>query len=184
MCIYRFGLGALFVVWCSAGLSQEVKDIQSFYRSLEPEIRADYQKFWDGVALEDKRKIARGKAPSSSSERAEGEKGIKSVLYNVAVAKAICVERAFNRASGVDQRMQVMNNCLKEKTDVLLKFSKASEYAPVVPRLKSAQCEMRSRDYDSELRFPPFEFLRGPDNHEPHLFDYKALLECLLSGRD
>ncbi|MGJ5200522.1 hypothetical protein [Bradyrhizobium sp. HKCCYLRH1030] len=184
MSIHRFGLSALFVVWCSAGLSQEIKDIQTFYRSLESETHADYQRFWDGVALEDKRKIARGKAPSSSSERAEAEKGIKSLLYSVAVAKANCVEQAVNRAVGVDQRMQVMNNCLKEKTDQFLKFSKASEYAPVVPRLKSARCEMRSRDYDSELRFPPFEFLRGPDNQEPHLFDYKALLECLISDRD
>lgn len=184
MCIHRVGLSALFVAWCTAGLSQEIKDIQSFYRSLEPEIRADYQRFWDGVALEDKRKIARGKAPSSSSDRADAEKGIKGLLYNIAVAKAICVEQAFSRATSVDQRMEVMNKCLKEKTDEYLKFSKASEYASVVPRLKSARCEMRSRDYDGELRFPPFEFLRGPDKREPHLFDHKALLECLLSDRD
>jgi ATP-dependent DNA ligase len=43
---------------------------------------------------------------------------------------------------------------------------------------------MHSRKYNIELRFPPFDFLRGPNDLEPHLFNHKALLECLLSDHD
>jgi hypothetical protein len=38
---------------------------------------------------------------------------------------------------------------------------------------------MVSRDYDNELRFPPFDFLRGPTDIEPHLFNHKALFDML-----
>jgi hypothetical protein len=40
---------------------------------------------------------------------------------------------------------------------------------------------MKARDYENEIRFPAFDFLRDDKEIAPHLFDYKAFSDCLLA---
>lgn len=176
---------ALAVFWSSAALPQgSTFSAEKFYRDLEPETRAHYKDAWDAAAVESKRRAAAGLPHITDSDKGIAEKGIKSLIYNTAVRKTLCFEQALERRKDYETALQIAKSCLEQTSNEIIKFSKISDYANTIPRAKSARCEMKSRDYKNEIRFPPFDFLRDARELAPHLFDYKMFNDCLLSDRD
>ena len=93
----------------------------------------------------------------------------------------MCAEQAGLPIEDENAFKRDWNNCVREKASEVLKFTKLAEYVGSLPPSKSAHCEMKSRDYKNEMRFPPFDFLRSDGEPELTLFDHKALNDCLLS---
>jgi len=178
-------LAALTVFWNSAAFSQgSAFSADRFYRDLEPETRAGYAQFWEGAEVERKRKIAAGLPPATDRDLRDAELGIKALLYNTAVRKTLCFEQALSRGKDYETGLRITKDCLEQHAEEFIKFSKLADYASVISRAKSTRCEMKSRDYKNETRFPPFDFLRTPNEREPQLFDHKMFNDCLLSDRD
>jgi len=68
--------------------------------------------------------------------------------------------------------------CIEAKLAELGKFAKLTEYLDAIGDAKATACEMKTRDYKNEMRFLPYEFLRGK---EIKLFDFRAFNDCILS---
>jgi hypothetical protein len=51
---------------------------------------------------------------------------------------------------------------------------KLTEYASVIENDKLLKCEMKARDFKTELRFPPYEFLRNSTG--PAVLDNDCIL--------
>lgn len=175
------GLVALALLCSAPAVAQVSFSAETFYRELEPEIKEGLSKAAEMAEAERKRKIAAGLPPISAGNKRLGEKGIRSVLYYVAVRKTTCFEQALKQERDYQTTVRLTKDCLEDVNNELLKFNKMSDYASAISPLKSARCEMKSRDYKNEIRFPPFDFLLTPGEPAPRLMDYKMLSECLLA---
>jgi hypothetical protein len=149
------------------------------YERSEVGIRAEWLQTFEHAKLERERKAQAGERSLSAREEKDGTAGIQLLLYNRAVIFATCGEDAAkNRTSEADFSAE-SDACVKSKLSELVKYIKLSEYAGTIGVKKYTACEMTSRDYSSEARFAPYDFLRGSDIK---LFDFKSLNDCLLSG--
>ena len=182
--IIRASIVMLAVMWSCAALSQEASLTIKFYQSLEPEFRADYAEALEGAEVEQARKAKAGEPATTARERKLGIRGVKSIIYNTAVIKALCAEQAGLPIKDENAFKRDWKACVEDRASEILKFTKVAEYVDSLPRSKSARCEMKSRDYKSEMRFPPYDFLRSDSEPELSLFDHEALNSCLLSDHD
>jgi hypothetical protein len=179
--IIRASIALLAGLWACAALSQDASMTETFYQSLEPEYRAHYARFWEEAEVEKARKAKAGEPASTTSEWKLGITGAKTLLYNMAVTRALCAEQAGLPIKDEDAFKRDMHNCLLDRISELRKFQKMAEYNGSISPSKSVRCEMKSRDYKNELRFPPFDFLRTDGEPELQLMDHKALNDCLVS---
>jgi hypothetical protein len=180
--IIRASIAMLAVLWTCAALSQEASMTEKFYQSLEPEFRGHYAKFWEGAEVEKARKAKAGEPAATASEWKLGITGAKTLLYNTAVTRALCAEQAGLPIKDEGAFERDMHHCLLDRMSEFRKFQKLIEYKGSISPSKSVRCEMKSRDYKNEMRFPPFDFLRTDGEPELQLMDHKALNGCLLSG--
>ncbi len=172
------------LVACSAVASRaEIKKTlgQIIYEKSEDAIRADWQQHFEIAKVERERKARAGERLLSAREEKDGETGIKILLYNRAVIFATCGEEAgMNKAKEADF-VNRSDACANVKLLELVKFTKLSEYAATIGAERYTACEMKSRDFNNESRFPPYDFLRG--GSEMKLLNFKAFNDCLLSGQ-
>lgn len=173
------------IVMCSSIVlrAEEKKSLaEQVYKDKEAAIRADWRKAPEFARLERERRAKAGERLPSTSEQEEGMKGLKTVLYNKAVIMAICAEDAVMKSKGNEAAFAAENAaCFKEKIGELDKFTKLGAYSAAIGDRKLASCEMTSRDYANELRFPPYDFLS--DGKGMMLFNFKAFNDCLLSTK-
>jgi hypothetical protein len=160
--------------------AEEKKSFAEFiYKTSEALIRDEWLKALDFARLERARKENSGERPLSAQQEKEGMNGVQNLLYNKAVILATCA--GVTAKSGIDEAVfrTASTECIDAKLMEMGKFVKLSEYADAVSKAKMNSCEMRSRDYENELRFIPYDFLHGKDMR---LFDFKAFNSCLLSN--
>lgn len=98
--------------------------------------------------------------------------GIKNIFYYEAYSWHSCVLATLNTS------FEDAEQCKKAKSIAREKYSKLASYPRVVAR--SADCEMRSRLYEEEIDFPPFDFLKVQEG-ENYLLDFDALNKCVMN---
>jgi len=109
---------------------------------------------------------------------------IKSLYYNDAYSLYICmkVAAAETTPSG-DESIQKMRNCHEKRNSAQRNTVKIlMQYTSLFTRNKekAKQCELKSRLFDAEIEFPPFDFLKQSDGRD-NLYDYSLMNQCLLS---
>lgn len=154
----------------------EPDPIQKVYESLRPEAKEMLQNFSEQSKVEAARKRAAGLPPVSADTKKTAEEGIRVLVYNAMVSKVLCAEEV--KAAGQD--FEALKKCVAQRTEAMLKYFKMSDYADAMDGRKILKCEMKSRDYKSELRFKPYDFLQNPTSMP--LFDFAAMSECVMSS--
>jgi len=168
-----------FVAECVS--DQKGFDAERLYRRSESNFRADFDKSLEYIKLERERKAKAGEPQLSKEETETGLAGVQSLLYNKAISFVLCGEQAVSDGY-TDRSNDKLDACFAARQRETAKFMKLStEYASVLSDDKLLKCEMKSRDYESEIRFPPYEFLRN--TRGPYVFDFKAMNECILSDK-
>ncbi len=182
--IVRAAIAMLAGLSPCAALSQEASLTTKFYQSLEPEFRAQYEKFLAGVEVEKARKAKAGEPAATLLEQKLGTRGAKTLIYNTAVIKALCAEQVGLPVKDESAFERDYKSCITDRMIEVLKFMKLAGYVDSLPPLKSTRCEMKSRDYKNEIRFTPYDFLLSDGGLDLPMMDYKALNACLLSDHD
>jgi hypothetical protein len=155
--------------------------LKKFYELLQSEIRTDYDLAQKGAETERLRKVKAGELPLASDKIKEGFKAIQFILYNKAVSKALCYEQTVPASKKPDEWEQQYKECASAKMAQLIKYTKLmTDYAPLIGNLKYLRCELKTRDFANESRFPPYDFLRNSDG--PKLLDLELTNGCLLEG--
>jgi hypothetical protein len=176
--VIALGLGAE-----SASLGHELTPpLKKFYGLLQSEIRDDYDHAQRAIETERLRKVKAGELPVASDRIKEGSEGIKIILYNKAVSKTLCYEQTVPSSKKPDEWEQKFKECASAKTAQLGKFIKLMtdhDYVRLLG-LKYVKCELKTRDFENESRFPPYDFLQFTDG--PKLLDLGLMNECLLEG--
>ncbi len=95
---------------------------------------------------------------------------------------ALCDEEAVHTAKNEQEALAATGQCREARLSEMGKFVKLTDYLSTIGSRKATTCEMKSRDYKSEFRFLPYEFLRS--SRGPNLFDFKAFNECILTNTD
>lgn len=148
--------------------AQTAQDLKSFIRSyLEPEIRETFDKF-DGIV---EKRIADGviSAPSPR-EREMAIMGVKNLLYYKSYSLYECIIKFRSDDAA-------LKACEARVISAIAKQFGLAEYADVVSNKNSRLCEMKSRLFEKEIEFPPFDFLAGAQ-----LYDIEKLNECILAS--
>ena len=109
---------------------------------------------------------------------------IKSLYYNDAYSLYICMKvAAAETAPSGDKSIQTMRNCHEKRNSAQRNTVKIlMQYNSLFMRNKekAKQCELKSRLFDAEIEFPPFDFLKQSDGRD-NLYDYSLMNQCLLS---
>ena len=109
---------------------------------------------------------------------------IKSLYYNDAYSLYICMKvAAAETAPSGDESIQKMRNCHEKRNSAQRNTVKIlMQYNSLFMRNKekAKQCELKSRLFDAEIEFPPFDFLKQSDGRD-NLYDYSLMNQCLLS---
>jgi len=122
------GLSALALLLGSALLSPKyLFQPKHLSRSLSLRLKTACrrpQRQREAAEVERKRKIAAGLPPVSASDVRLGQKGIRSVLYHVAVRKTTCFEQAVKQEKDYQNDLADHEGLFRRCTNELLKFSK------------------------------------------------------------
>ena len=178
----RIGLAALGVVWSGSAIAQgHPFSAEQFYRDLEPEVRANLKDGWEKAEVETKRRAAAGLPHMTDGTKGIVDDTLKLLVYNAAVRKTLCFEQAMKLGENKETTAQIVKSCLDRTSNDFAKYNKIIDYINSMPPAKSARCEMKARDYENEIRFPAFDFLRDAKENAPRLFDFKAFSDCLLA---
>ena len=109
---------------------------------------------------------------------------IKSLYYNDAYSLYICMKvAAAETAPSGDESIQTKRNCYEKRNSAQRNTVKIlMQYTSLFTRNKekAKQCELKSRLFDAEIEFPPFDFLKQSDGRD-NLYDYSVMNQCLLS---
>jgi hypothetical protein len=109
---------------------------------------------------------------------------IKSLYYNDAYSLYICMKvAAAETAPSGDESIQTKRNCYEKRNSAQRNTVKIlMQYTSLFTRNKekAKQCELKSRLFDAEIEFPPFDFLKQSDGRD-NLYDYSLMNQCLLS---
>ncbi len=171
-------LSAIFIIPTS---SAEVSPSMSkkIYDIVEKATREDFDLAQQGAIEEKQRKVKAGLPPLSSEETRKGDSALQFILYNKAYNHFVCAEKASEHISSGDSS-RILERCSNERHRHFLKFLKMTDDPSAFDLQKIVKCQIKTRDYDGEQRFPPFDFLKGWDNAK--LFEFEALNECILAS--
>ena len=103
---------------------------------------------------------------------------VRFLVYNQATFQVLCAEQSLGKP--VDEALKTTHSCVDEKQDQLDKYLKLEDYIRTLGEQTFLKCQIRSRDFKNEIRFPPYEFLR--DSRGPRLLNFSSMNECLVSG--
>ncbi len=110
--------------------------------------------------------------------------GIRMLFYNKAYNQYFCFSTLLVQpGKTADDALA----CAYARNIELAKHVKiVSDYEALIKSkaAKATQCFLKSRLFDAEIEFPPFDFLRTSDGKDNTLYDYKALNLCLISVAD
>ena len=117
----------------------------------------------------------------SDEQRKAAIAGIKLAMYNKSYINFKCLLTAIYDAQEADRETldeTKLEHCAKGPLSQLYtNYKMLVDYRKAMEPITAKRCEMRARLFDSELEFPPFDFLNGD---EPALFDFEKWHECLL----
>jgi hypothetical protein len=148
------------------------------YLLMENDARALFQKYNEGAVVEADRKKRAGEPPLTEEDRSFGSYAAKEFIYNKVLFHPLCLDQAGGNKAHENLTRPVME-CVNKKQDELFEASQLEKYAPMVGERKYFACQVKARDFRSERRFPPFEFLR--DNRDLRVIDYGKANECVKS---
>lgn len=140
------------------------------YLSWEAKAKRELDGLLEHAKLEKRRKEKAGDVPLTAEQERTGLEGFKFLLYNRAATEGICTERVLT----ADNSPAKLEECIEKRNAAMEKFIKLTDY-----QVSSRRCELKGRDFDSERRFPPFEFLRT--GLGPPIFDFEIVNDCLMS---
>lgn len=181
----RRAAAAMLIVLAAAcfpiatGLAQQVQSIEQLYQSLRDDAFADYQKSLGLAEEERQRKIREQLPPSTPKQHAQGAYLVKFILYNKVIFYVICAE-GIDRNLPAEKGAVMVKQCVAEKTEEMMKYLKLGDYAGTIGVKRFVGCEIRSRDFRREQRFPLFDFLR--DAKGPEIIDFAVANECITAG--
>jgi hypothetical protein len=145
---------------------------------MENDARAEYQKFKEGGAVEAERKKRAGEPSLTEEDRIFVTYAAKELIYNKVLFYPLCLDQAAGNKALESSRGSVME-CVNKKQDELFEASQLEKYAPMIGERQYFACQLKARDFKSERRFPPFEFLR--DNRDLRVIDYGKANGCVKS---
>lgn len=150
-----------------------------FYRSFEPEARKLYKDFEEGARIERDRKLRAGEPALTPEQVAFGMYAAKEIIYNKVLFYPLCAEIHMTQNMSLEALKPKIDKCAKGKQDDLFEYSQLEQYVSVLGDRKFIACEVKARDFPSERRFPPFEFLR--DGRSLRVIDYGKMNNCIKS---
>lgn len=149
-----------------------------FYFSLEQDARKLYDTFEPAAAAERERKLRAGERALTPKEQADGMYGFREIIYNKTLFYPLCAEERHGTSGGsFEQMKRTLLECVNRKQDELFELGQLEKYAPVIGNRNFLACEVKARDFKSERRFPPFDFLRDPRGVKA--IDYGKMNECI-----
>ena len=151
-----------------------------FYLSLEPDARRLYDTFEPAAAAERERKRRAGEPALTPQQTANGLYAGRELIYNKVLFYPLCADEKFGASGASFERMKRdLQDCVNQKQDQLFEWAQLEKYITVLGDRKFLSCEVKARDFKSERRFPPFEFLRDP--HGLKVIDYGKMNDCIKS---
>jgi len=150
---------------------------------IEPQIKEEFEKdlslFREEALKNDPRFLEKN---SRDVELVTDE--IKSRFYNKAYNLYVCVKTLAADASlSNDERSKRLPGCYLDRNKELAKnFKMMTEYLSLFMSQagKTEQCMLKSRLFDAEIEFPPFDFLKQSNGRDA-LYNYPLLNTCLQS---
>jgi hypothetical protein len=102
--------------------------------------------------------------------------GTKMLVYNKAYIYYSCIMSLGPSGNFTNEQL---SRCVEEKMRPVKRwFGLGANYASVIGDQRSVRCEMRTRMFEAELEFPPYDFLK---DKEVALYDVAKMNECLLA---
>ncbi|CAN7312851.1 hypothetical protein LJR220_001657 [Bradyrhizobium sp. LjRoot220] len=148
--------------------------IQEAYKLGEDDARSKMADFQKGAKVEAERKKRAGEPAVSPETVKQGHRVSKFLVHNRTAIRAICA------ATGLKNKRPFsdVEACVAAKSAAMAKYLKLDEY---VDNKTRKNCELKARDFDTERRIPPFEFLA--DGFGPPILDFDIANACMLAGR-
>jgi hypothetical protein len=162
---------------CTAEAQPKIDD---FYQSIESNIGEQYDEFLRSSESERQRKERAGERPLSADQFKAGMSAARFVIYNRTILTVLCAEQTARTAQSAN--FDEVDKCFIGKRDQMNKYLKLEEYIGTLGAEKFTRCQIKTRNYEDEIRFPPYGFLRDPTGERPKLYHFDALNECILSG--
>jgi hypothetical protein len=162
---------------CAAEAQPKIDD---FYQSIESNIREQYEEFLKSSESERQRKKKAGEPPLTADQSKEGMSAGRFIIYNRTILTVLCAEQTARTAQSAN--FDEVEKCFIDKRDQMNKYLKLEEYAGTLGAEKFTRCQIKTRNFTDEIRFPPYGFLRDPTGYGPKLYHFDELNECILSG--
>jgi hypothetical protein len=153
--------------------------IDAFYKAREKVVREAYDAAMVAIQVERERKAKAGELASTATEHSQGLSALRFMLYNKVIIQVLCARQIDSR-TGVEKGQAAAVACMDSKHDHLTKYLKLEDYVVNLGAQTFLKCEIKTRDYKSEVRFPPYEFLR--DTTGPKIIDFAAMNDCILAN--
>jgi hypothetical protein len=155
-------------------LAAEKDAAQIIYDSLEETAKREFEKLNDALSSDQRSAKGAGKSVQPSLVD-DADRISRMFLYNKAVINARCQagemsKKVFDTSAATE--------CAVAKQAEIGRYMKLMEYVPALNSQKVLQCEMKSREFYNEDRFPPYEFLKRHGG--PRLYDFKLLNDCII----
>jgi hypothetical protein len=103
---------------------------------------------------------------------------VKEMFYNKAYVLYRCLKDGASTKGSPEEKWDQAQACYKASNLQIIKAYKIVSDYPSWPW--EAECELKSRLFDAEVEFPPFDFLRETTSSN-RLLDHNRLIECILS---
>lgn len=165
---------SLFLIPVSAAPAAESFAV-GFYKSLESKARVDFKETVASFNAAKDARVKAGKVVVTPLSERQAMSGLQLMIYTKYAVQGICADLVDPIATPKPE--VAVDECYRQKMTDFIKWQKLSDYAGEISTAAMSRCEARSRDFDNEIRFPPYAFLIG--ERAPVLFDFARFNKCI-----